>query len=222
MTLPAPPVRRPLGVLGGTFDPVHYGHLRAAMEFRDRLGLSEVRLIPGAVPPHRATPRVTAEGRLALVREGVGDTAGMVVDDRELRRSSPSYTLETLRELRREQGERPLCFGLGADAFSGLHRWYRWRELTDFAHLVVLERPGHEAAPAPEVAAWLANRRCASTDALRERPAGRVLFLSVTALDVSATEIRRLLARGRSARFLVPEGVWRRIAEEGWYGYPRL
>lgn len=213
----------PVGILGGTFDPIHHGHLRAAVELLDGLGCAEVRLIPGYIPPHRGTPRVTAERRLALVRAAAEGVPGLHVDDRELRRGGPSYTLKTLIELRAELGARPLCFALGADSFGGLHRWFRWRELTDYAHLVVMQRPGFAVGEPPEpVAAWLASRAAGVLHELRDSPAGRVGFLPLTGLDISASAIRRMLALGRSARYLVPDDVWRVIAGEGWYGYPRL
>jgi nicotinate-nucleotide adenylyltransferase len=213
---------RPVGVLGGTFDPIHNGHLRPAVELLERLGLAEVRLVPGAVPPHRGAPRVTARQRLELVRRAVSGVPGLAVDDRELRRSGPSYTVQTLISLREELGARPLCFAMGADAFAGLHRWHRWRELTDYAHIVVLHRPGQHPRLAPELASWLEPRRSDRAEAVPDAPAGSVLFLTVTSLDVSATRIRRLIAQGHSARFLVPETVWSTIGPQGWYGYPRL
>ncbi len=218
---PATPSRA-VGLLGGTFDPIHNGHLRPALELLECLGLAEVRLIPGAVPPHRTAPRITAEQRLTLVRRAVRDVPGLRVDDRELRRAGPSYTVDTLRALRRELGDQPLCFALGAVAFAGLSRWHRWRELTDHAHLVVLHRPGHHGDPEPALGDWLDSRQIARPEALHERPAGHVLFLPVTPLQISATAIRRMIARGRSARFLVPDSVWETIGPEGWYGYPQL
>ncbi|WP_440995964.1 nicotinate-nucleotide adenylyltransferase [Arhodomonas sp. SL1] len=212
----------PLGILGGTFDPVHYGHLRPAVELLEQLHLGEMRLVPGRIPPHRPPPRVGPERRLAVLREAVRDLPGLRVDDRELHRDGPSFTVDTLRALRKEEGERPLCFALGSDAFLGLPKWHRWRELITFAHLVVMERPGHATSPGGEFGQWVATRRALRVTELRERPAGRILFVPVTQLDISATGVRRLLARGESARCLMPEPAWRLVAGRGWYGYPQV
>ncbi|PWG64103.1 nicotinate-nucleotide adenylyltransferase [Sediminicurvatus halobius] len=214
--------RAPVAVLGGTFDPVHYGHLRPAIELLEGLGLAEVRLVPGRVPPHRATPSRPPALRRALVAAAVDGVPGLVVDDRELQRPGPSYTLDTLRSLRQELGpERPLCFALGSDAFRGLAGWHRWRELIDYAHLVVMTRAGDRGVLPTALRDWLSDRETADPAALRTAPAGRVLFHPVARLEISATQIRRLLAHGRSARGLMPEAVWRRVAEEGLYGYPQ-
>lgn len=221
MTLTA--VRRaPIAVLGGTFDPVHLGHLRPAIELLEGLGLAEVRLVPGRVPPHRQAPRRPPEVRRQLLEAAVAGIPGLVVDDRELHRGGPSYTLDTLRSLRRELGpERPLCFALGSDAFRGLAGWYRWRELTDYAHLVVMTRAGDRGALPAVLSAWLPGREAVTPAALRQRPAGHLLFHPVARLEISATRIRSLLAHGRSARGLMPEAVWRRVAGDGLYGYPQ-
>ncbi|MCS4505005.1 putative nicotinate-nucleotide adenylyltransferase [wastewater metagenome] len=216
------PGRAPLGILGGTFDPVHYGHLRPAVELLEALNLAELRLVPGRIPPHRPPPRVSPHRRLEVLTEAVRAMPGLRVDDRELHRGGPSYTVDTLRTLREEIGERPLCFALGSDAFLGLPRWYRWEALTDYAHLVVMERPGHPTRLGGGFGEWAMARRADSASALRDAPAGRILFMPVTQLDISATGVRRLLACGESARCLMPEPAWRLIAENGWYGYPQV
>jgi len=219
---PAAVRRAPIAVLGGTFDPVHFGHLRPAIELLEGLGLAEMRLVPGRVPPHRQTPRRPPEVRRQLVATAVAGIPGLGVDDRELHRGGPSYTLDTLRSLRRELGAaRPLCFALGSDAFRGLAGWHRWRELTEYAHLVVMTRAGDRGELPTVLREWLPEREAASPVALRERPAGRVLFYPVARLEISATRIRSLLAHGRSARGLMPEAVWERVAGDGLYGYPQ-
>ncbi len=131
----------PVGVFGGTFDPVHHGHLRTALEVLEGCGLEQLRLVPALVPPHRPQPRAPAPLRLEMLRRAVAGEPRLVVDDRELRRGGPSYTVDTLAELRAAVGTRPLCLVLGADAFLGLPGWHRWRELFALAHLVVVERP---------------------------------------------------------------------------------
>lgn len=215
--------RPPLGLFGGTFDPVHYGHLRPALEAQQALGLASVRLLPCRLPPHRDRPGRDAAQRLDLLRLGAREVPGFRVDDRELHRAGPSYTVDTLRHLRQEQGpERPLVLLLGADSLAGLGRWYRWRELFDLAHLVVMDRPGHALQPQGEVAAEVAARWLAGPADLRTAPAGGFYRVPVTPLAISATCIRRLLAQGRSVRFLLPEAVRRHIHQQGLYGYPQV
>ena len=203
----------PVALLGGTFDPVHYGHLRFADAVRRALGLSEVRLVPARDPPHRDSPMASAADRLAMLKLAVTEFPGLVVDDRELRREGKSYTVDTLTTLRREFPERPLFLLLGADAFRGLPTWHRWRELFDLAHIVVVERPGVdlEAGLPPPLLAVLRERLVAGPESLLSRPAGAILRQPIAPLDVSATEIREHLARGLRAaemnRGLLPPAV---------------
>ena len=213
----------PVGILGGTFDPVHFGHLRPALEVLQGLGLCELRLVPGRIPPHRASPKVDPNRRLQMLHLATESVPGLAVDDRELRRAGPSFTVDTLHSLRLELGERPLCFLMGSDAFLGLTSWRRWRELTDFAHLVIMRRPGYRVADLPDrLAQWVGDRILPDAAALREHPAGGVLFHTVSPLDISATAVRRWIARGFSARYLMPDAVWRLVAREGFYGYPQI
>lgn len=197
----------PIGVFGGTFDPVHHGHLRTALEVLEGCGLEQLRLVPAHVPPHRPQPRAPADLRLEMLRRAVAGEPRLVVDDRELRRGGPSYTVDTLAELRAEVGTRPLCLVLGADAFLGLPGWHRWRELPGLAHLVVVERPGTRLEPDAALAGLLAGRRSPDAAALARSSAGLLWQQPVTPLDISASAIRALLASGGDPRFLVPEAV---------------
>ena len=214
-----PPQPRPIGILGGTFDPIHYGHLRPALELLEGLDLAEVRFVPCRIPVHRGLPQITAEQRLELVRLATAGQAGFVVDDRELRREGSSYMVDTLASLREDFGEAPLCLIVGADAFRELHTWHRWRELSRFAHIVVMQRPGPPKPFVPVLKEFIAPRR-ADPAALRRQIAGGILFQPVTQLDISATHIRALLARGQSPRFLLPEAVLARIHERALYRSP--
>lgn len=211
---------RPVALLGGTFDPVHVGHLRAALEIRDALGLGQVRLVPARVPPHRPQPQASAEQRLALLRLAVRGAPGLTVDERELRRDGPSYTVDTLTGLRAELGRRPLCLLVGDDAFRGLPDWHRWEALFELAHLVVVQRPlpagQAPALPAPLQQA-LHGRRAEDPQALSRAPAGLVWQQPVPPLDISATRIRSLLKAGASARFLVPDACLRYIRHHHLY-----
>jgi nicotinate-nucleotide adenylyltransferase len=199
---------RPLAILGGTFDPVHNAHLRVAWEAAEMLD-AEVRLIPANVPPHRDQPIASAAERAAILRAALQGQDRLVADERELRREGPSWTIDTLIDLRDEIGpERPLVLLIGADAFLGLSSWHRWGELFDYAHIGVLTRPGHEIATLPtELRIKVASRRTSDANAIVSSPAGRVLPMPVTPLEISATLIRDVLASGGEPRYLMPDTV---------------
>lgn len=199
---------RPLAILGGTFDPVHNAHLRVAWEAAELLD-AEVRMVPANVPPHRDQPVASARERAAILRAALLGQDRLVLDERELDREGPSWTIDTLIDLRNEIGdERPLVLLIGADAFLGLPTWHRWGELFDHAHIGVLTRPGHEIASLPtELRIKVASRRCADALALTQTPSGRVLQMPVTPLEISATYVRELLAAGAEPRYLMPDAV---------------
>jgi nicotinate-nucleotide adenylyltransferase len=196
-----------LAIFGGTFDPVHLGHLSVAWEAAELLD-AEVRLLPASVPPHRTAPIASAEQRVAMLRAALQGQSRLTLDTRELQRSGPSYTIDTFIELRAEQGERPLVLLIGADAFAGLPSWHRWRELFDVAHIGVLSRPGIEAVLSDELQEMIAGRRVDDAAALRHVSAGKLIELAVTPLEISATRIRELLAAGRDPRYLLPAGLF--------------
>ena len=198
---------RPLAIFGGTFDPVHLGHLSVAWEAAELLD-ADVRLMPASVPPHRPSPIANPSQRAAMLRAALQEQLRLTLDTRELERSGPSYTIDTLTELRAEQGDRPLVLLIGADAFAGLPTWHRWRELFDVAHIGVLSRPGVDAALPAELEAEVASRLVADAAVLRAWPAGKVIELAVTPLEISATRIRELLASGRDPRYLLPCGLF--------------
>ena len=206
-----------IAIFGGTFDPVHIGHLRSAVELRERLGCEQLRLLPASVPPHRQQPLASAEQRLRMLQLAVADEPGLVVDERELRRAGPSYSYDTLRELRAEFGaDCSLSLVLGADACAALDSWHRWRELFELAHLVVMARPEAQLPDSGAVAEAL-RQRLTDASALDCRPAGAVVSIALTALPVSATAIRALIGAGRSPRYLLPDAVWRYIVEHRLY-----
>lgn len=206
-----------IGVFGGTFDPVHHGHLRAALELLQDLQLQELRLIPSRVPPHRGAPGASPEQRLAMLRAAVRGQAGFRVDERELRRDGPSYTVDTLHSLRAELGAIPLCLIVGADAFLGFPTWHRWTELVELAHVVVMRRPGWSAPREGPVAELLQQRLVQDPARLREQGAGYILVWPVTQLDISASRIREEIRLGKSPRYLLPDAVWDMIQAEGIY-----
>lgn len=211
---------RRIGVLGGTFDPIHIGHLRGALEVAELLALDEVRLTPSARPPHRDAPQVSAEQRLQLVRLAVAGEPLLRVDDRELARPTPSWTIDTLESLRGELGaDDQLFLLLGWDAFCGLPGWQRWTELLQHCHLLVLQRPDADST-APEALRDLLAARSVNEPAALCGPAGQIAFVWQTPLAVSATDIRRRLATGRSVRFLLPDAVLQYIDAHGLYRAP--
>ncbi len=209
-----------IGIYGGTFDPVHYGHLRTALEVQEALGLAELRLVPCQIPPHRGEPGARPEQRLALLQAALGDNPpGLRIDARELERPGPSYMVDTLASLRGEQGaERPLVLIVGLDAFLGLHRWHRWESLFELTHVAVMRRPGFEPEWPPELAREREQRLTPRAADLRSRPSGLIHCVTVTQLDISASRIRALIASGRSARYLTPDGVLEGINQMGLYG----
>ena len=205
-----------IGIFGGTIDPIHYGHLRPAQEAVQQLTLAELRFIPAAQPPHRPPPQASAAQRLAMVELAIRGLPGLRVDDRELQRGGLSYTVLTLESLRADLGNTPLCLLIGADQFRSFETWHRWREIPALAHLVVLNRPGATVDALPD---WARGRECADLGKLREAPAGRLAFLSVSPQDISATRIRAALARGESVQGLLPEAVLDYIRINQVYGH---
>jgi nicotinate-nucleotide adenylyltransferase len=197
-----------VGVFGGTFNPVHYGHLRSALELVESLGLEQLRLMPSAQPPHRTTPACSAEHRAAMVALAVEGEPRLACDLRELQRPGESYTIDSLIELRGELGhETGLFMVMGCDAVLKITHWHRWQELLDWAHIVVIARPGWALPDTGEVAQWLSTHCVSDAHMLRRRTAGCITVKELRPLDISATEIRELLAAGRSARYLLPQTV---------------
>jgi nicotinate-nucleotide adenylyltransferase len=213
----------PLGIFGGTFDPVHYGHLRLAEEAADALGLGSVRWIPAGQPGLRDAPRVGAVERLEMVRLAIAANPRFELDAAEVEAAQPSYTVPTLERLRQPQecgAQRPLVLLVGADAFSRLSGWHRWEELFALAHIAVVHRPGFpidSAGFAPELARVFAERFCSDPSALRKAPAGCVVPFAMTQLDISATRIRALLSKEQSPRYLLPDSVIAHIRKHRFY-----
>lgn len=213
----------PLALLGGTFDPVHLGHLGLADDARRALSVAPIRLLPAGDPPHRPPPGASAAHRLAMLRLAIEGLPHLAIDDREVRRQGKSYTALTLDELRAEDPPRPLILILGADAFRGLPTWHRWQDLLGLAHIAVAARPGDPfdaALPEALVPLWRSRRTTRRADLLSS-PAGRILVVPIRAHDISASAIRASIAGGgdaaRSARALLPPAVWDYIARHRLY-----
>ncbi|WP_078084346.1 nicotinate-nucleotide adenylyltransferase [Microbulbifer mangrovi] len=196
-----------IALFGGTFNPVHFGHLRMALELKEVLGFEEMRLLPSHQPVHRAAPGVTAEARRDMLELALADCSQLQLDQRELLRAGPTYTVDTLEELRAELGEAvSISFCMGLDSLLGLPGWHRWERLIELAHLVVVTRPGWQIPAEGPVAELLANHRGNMGD-LQQRAAGRILVREQTLLPISATDIRSLIESGRSPQYLLPQRV---------------
>ena len=219
-----PILPEPLGLFGGTFDPVHFGHLRLAEEAIGHLGLGGVRWIPAGQPPHRGRPQVTGRQRLEMVLRSTAGNPLFSVDASEVEAAAPSYTVTTLERLRGELGaEQPLVLLVGADAFAGLPTWHRWRDIFALAHIAVSHRPGFPVAAAslpPELAAEFVARRLDDPAGLRLAPAGAIATFTMTQLAISATQLRALFANGKSARYLLPDSVLDYITRNQLYKSP--
>ena len=208
---------KPIGIFGGTFDPVHFGHLRTAFEMLQAMRLDEVRFLPCGDPPHRGATFADADLRYQMVQAAIHDQDGLVADDRELRRSGPSYTIDTLESLRSEFPERSLGLIIGMDAFLGLPKWHRWDEILDIAHIIVAHRPGWKAPDMGMLGDLLSEKGTHRVDDLHRATHGRIHIHAVTQLEISSTEIRELVAAGRDPRFLMPDAVKRVIEDSGVY-----
>jgi nicotinate-nucleotide adenylyltransferase len=195
------------GIFGGTFDPVHYGHLRAALEARELLALEDFRLLPAGNPPHRAETMASAEDRLAMLDRVVATYPEFQVDDREIRREGRSYMVDTLEEIRAEAGKAPLLLIIGQDAANALDSWHDWRSLFELAHLVIMRRPETRLAWTGELREQMTARLVKEPHKLHASPFGAVLPLQVTQLAISSTDIRKRLQAGHSPRFLMPDCV---------------
>ena len=206
-----------IGVFGGTFDPIHLGHLRTALELLERLSLSEVRFVPCREPPHRAAPATPASLRLRMVQAAVADEPRFVADTREIERPGPSYTVDTLQGLRRDFPGATLCVLLGMDAFLGLPKWHRWPEPLELAHIVVAHRPGWRVPDTGALGALVGERRTSSAAELAASRHGRIHVEAVTQLEISATELRAGVRAGGDPKYLVPEAVRRIMLETECY-----
>lgn len=208
---------RMIGLFGGTFDPVHFGHLRAADEAREILSLADLRLLPAGNPPHRSVTFASAEHRLAMLALALEGQSELWVDDREIRRSGYSFMVDTLAEIRREEGGVPLLLLIGQDAANSLDSWHEWRELFGLAHIVIMRRPDSRHEYSDVLGHEMLNRLTTEPGRLSKSPSGLVWPLEVTQLAISSSNIRERISSGKSVRFLLPERVAEYIREHGLY-----
>jgi nicotinate-nucleotide adenylyltransferase len=205
-----------IGILGGTFDPIHNGHLRTALDVMQAVGLEQIRFIPlhGAV--HRDQPQASAELRLRMVKQAIAEEPGFVADERELRRAGDSYTVDTLQDLRSDFPDQPLLLLMGMDAFNGFPGWHKPEQILQLAHLIIMKRPGETLKSAE--AEQLLQRHQIDTDIrLNPKNFGGILIQNVTQLDISSSQIRHLIKQGKTPRYLLPEAVLQIIQEERLY-----
>lgn len=213
------PTRALHALFGGTFDPIHYGHLTPVEALAQQVGLQHIILLPNNVPPHRPQPEANAQQRLKMVELAVADNPLFSIDARELLRDSPSFTIDTLENLRKERGaELPLAFIIGQDSLLSLHKWHRWQSILDVCHLLVCARPGYsQTLETPELQQWLDERRVLDPQALNLQPQGLIYLADTPLLDISATDIRHRRHNSESCDDLLPRAVQRYIELQGLY-----
>jgi nicotinate-nucleotide adenylyltransferase len=211
-----------IGILGGTFDPIHLGHLRMGLELYEALDLAKVHIIPSYKPIYRKQPVASPSQRFSMVQCAVKNETALYADDREIRREGITYSIDTLIEMRSEMPDIPLCLLLGIDAFLGLPSWHRWEEIFDYAHIIVAHRPHYHLPESGIVAELIQSRLQNETAIIHETLAGTLLLRPITALEISATDIRKQIAMGRNPRYLLPDDVYNYIKENGTYSINKL
>jgi nicotinate-nucleotide adenylyltransferase len=203
-----------IGIYGGTFNPIHYGHLRTATEVHELFALQELRFLPCSLPAHRENPSVTAEMRLEMVQIAINDYPQLQLDAREINRAGVSYMVDTLAELYTELTDVPIVLFMGADAFNGLSTWHRWQELFNYAHIVVMTRPQFVPDALPS---FYNDKLVTMRDSLKSCLSGKIFFQKVRDLDISATNIRHAFIEYKNPSFLLPEPIIEYIRAHNLY-----
>ncbi|MDC9729013.1 MAG: nicotinate-nucleotide adenylyltransferase [Methyloprofundus sp.] len=203
-----------IGIYGGTFNPVHYGHLRTALEVKELFALDELRLLPCALPAHRENPSVNAQMRLEMLQIAIKDYVHLRLDTREIQRPGVSYMVDTLTELRKELGNTPIILFMGTDAFNGISSWHRWQELFHYAHIVVMTRPQFKPSALPE---FYDDRLVTVRESLKSCVSGKIFFQKVRDLDISASDIRNAFIEQKNPSFLLPEPIIEYIRAHNLY-----
>ncbi|MFV1981926.1 MAG: nicotinate-nucleotide adenylyltransferase [Thiohalomonadales bacterium] len=214
-----------IGVYGGTFDPIHYGHLRPVLDVVEALSIEKCHFIPCSIPYHRALPLASSKQRLEMIATAIKLEPRFYLDPREINREGISYTIDTLEFIRTEVTKnQTLCLIIGIDAFYKFDQWYRWKNILDLCHIVVTHRPGWDVEAlrdssqiSVELGTVISNQRILNKDELNDSSCGKIMFQSVTQLDISATKIRALLAENKSVQYLLPDGVIKIIKNQNIY-----
>lgn len=207
------------GIFGGTFDPIHCGHLYLANFLIKHINFSKIIFIPNHIPPHRPQPNASAEQRLNMIKLAIANNHLFTVNDLELKRAAPSYTVETLKTLRKQSTtEQPLAFIIGQDALLNLSTWHQWQSLTDYCHLIICQRPGyHQEISDPDLKRWFAQHHTKNLQYLHQQPHGGIYLADTPLLTISATEIRQRLSNGLTCSDLLPETVQSYINQHHLY-----
>lgn len=206
-----------LGVYGGTFDPIHNGHIQPVVEAAEQLGISKVLLLPCHIPPHKEQPSTPAGLRLKMVELVCDHYPQFIADDRELNKTSPSYTVETLRTLREEYPHSTLCFFMGGDSFANLNTWFKWEAILDYCHIVVCQRDTQDTQLSPVIEEYLAQFECENAHELREKKQGNIYLAKTNELAISSTEIRNNLWRDASWKTCLPIYIYEFIRAHNLY-----
>lgn len=215
---PVSDARSVVAFMGGTFDPVHFGHLRMALELKQALKADQFRLIPCGDPYHKTQRVSAADVRYEMLEWALRDDPELILDDRELNRQGPTYSYDTLVSLRDELGpDVSLVMVMGMDSFLSLPRWHNWQQLTELGHILVVHRPGSDLELIEPLQSWYAVHKAAELEQLRSNTNGFVFDLKKTMLEISATQIRGLLSAGQSPRYLMPDSVLEYINHNGLY-----
>ena len=193
-----------IGIYGGTFDPVHFGHLRTAVEVREVFNLQKLLLLPSHQPPHRAMPGASSKMRLEMLQIAINNQSGLEIDTREIDRKGPSYMVDTLQSLRLDYQQQPILLYMGLDAFADLTSWHRWQALFDYAHIVVMDRPDSKISVLSE---YLKSRQVDDRRQLKQSLHGKLFFQKVTQLEISASQIREIFFNQKDPAYLLPEEV---------------
>jgi nicotinate-nucleotide adenylyltransferase len=211
-------MNKPIGLLGGTFDPIHHGHLQLALAACQELDLEQVKLIPCYRSPHKNQPIANPEDRFNMVKLAITEKPYFSVDDYEIKNQKPSYSIDTLQAMRATLGEKtPFCWIMSMDAFLKFDLWHRWQEIPKLAHLAIANRPGSEKISSPPILDLLNDRQIFNKDLLATAPAGHIILFTMPPNPISATEIRNLIRNDKDASNLVPKAVWEYICSRKLY-----
>lgn len=203
-----------IGIMGGSFDPVHFGHLLPAMEVSELLMLDHIRFIPSRSPPHKDQPSATGKQRLAMLEMALRGNQQCVIDDREFHFQGHSYTINTLKSLKNDFHNSALVLMVGADAFAGFTRWKDWQSILELAHLCIAHRPGYKLDKQPD---WTENRWVTNLSELSMHSSGKLCEIETTQMDISSSMIREKRANNQNIRYLLPDLVREYIEKENLY-----